>query len=176
MIDKFAQRLEGWQAKYLSFGGKTTIIKSVLSSLPIHIFSCMSVPKQVLRQMEDLMASFIWSENGQHRIHWVAWKKTCKPVEQGGLGIRSVTDMICGLHGKIACKIMSQNSLWTRKLLQKYGDRSIYANTPPLAATSKLWRTVFPHFQNFLQLSHWQLGKGDISSWCANWCGEIIIP
>lgn len=33
LIDKFARRLESWQAKYLSFGGEITLIKSVLLSL-----------------------------------------------------------------------------------------------------------------------------------------------
>lgn len=52
---KFTAKLEGWHSRYLSFGGKITLIRSVLASLRIHIFSCMAIPKQVLRRMEGLM-------------------------------------------------------------------------------------------------------------------------
>lgn len=38
MISKVALQLEGWKSRFVSFGGKITLIKSVLASLPLHIF------------------------------------------------------------------------------------------------------------------------------------------
>lgn len=108
MVAKIARRLEGWQAKFLSFGGKVTLIKSFLLSLPMHIFSCMAVPKQIQKRINGLLAAFFWNQRGQHRIHWVSWKRICAPLSEGGLGIRSVTEAVHGLHGKLAWKVMSQ--------------------------------------------------------------------
>lgn len=74
---KFATKLEGWHSRYLSFGGKITLIRSVLASLPIHIFSCMAIPKQVLRRMEGIIGAFLWSQRGSNRMNWVSLKKIC---------------------------------------------------------------------------------------------------
>lgn len=71
---------------------------------------------------------------------------------------------------------MSQESLWSRMLLQKYGTTSVYAGNALRANSSKLWRTLYPHFQILSMMSHWQVGKGDISFWRSKWCGEILNP
>lgn len=42
------------------------------------------------------------------------------------------------------------------------------------ATSSKLWRTLLPHFQNLAHMSRWQLGKGNVSFWHDNWCGEVL--
>lgn len=77
------------------------------TSLPIRVFSCMVIPKTVLQRTDGLMASFLWSQSGQHRVHWVAWNKICPPFVEGGLGIRLMADMIYRLQGKIAWKIVA---------------------------------------------------------------------
>lgn len=59
-------------------------------------------------------------------------------------------------------------------VLQKYGEDSIYDDTTLGANSSNLWRTIFPHFQRLNQMSCWEIGKGDISFWKCNWCGEVL--
>lgn len=120
------------------------------------------------------MAAFLWSQKGQPRTHWASWRNICKPITKGGLGLRSVEDAEFGLHGKLAWKILSQESVWARILLQKYGAHSIYEGDSGRTVTSKLWRLLLPHFHNLIQMSHWQIGG--ISFWCANWCGEVLNP
>lgn len=175
-VGKLAQKLEGWKSRFLSFGGKITLIRSVLASLPLHVFSCMVVPQQVQRRIEGLMRAFLWSQQGQGRMNWVSWKRICTPVEEGGLGIRSIHETVHGLHGKLAWKIISKETLWTRLLRQKYGVQSVFSPTALRTNSSNLWRTLFPHFQTLLQMSHWEVGKGDIQFWSTNWCGEILGP
>lgn len=175
-VEKFSSKIEGWHGRFLSFGGKITLLKAVLASLPTHVFSCMAIPKQVQRRIEGLMAAFLWSQNGQSRTHWVSWRKISRPIADGGLGIRSVKDTIFGLHGKLAWKILSQQSLWTRMILQKYGRDSVYEANNFRVISSSLWRNLFPHFRNLLSMSHWQVGKGAISFWRTNWIGEVLQP
>lgn len=116
IIGKMAQKLEGWKSRFLSFGGKITLINSVLASLPLHIFSCMVVPQQIQIRLEGLMRSFLWSQQGQGRMQWVSWRKICRPKHESGLGNRSLSETVYGLHGKLAWKILSQETLWTRLL------------------------------------------------------------
>lgn len=44
MKDKLLQRLEGWRSQLLSRAGKTTIIKSVMQSIPLHTLFTFRVP------------------------------------------------------------------------------------------------------------------------------------
>lgn len=59
-------------------------------------------------------------------------------------------------------------------LLQKYGTASVYNATALRNNSSTFWRTLFPHFQVLISMSHWQVGKGDIPFRGTNWCGEVF--
>lgn len=54
ILDKFQKRLSSWKANTLSFGGKLTLIKSVLSSLPTYYLAIFKVPQGVLESLEKL--------------------------------------------------------------------------------------------------------------------------
>lgn len=40
VINQMRKRLNGWKARYLSKGGKLTLIQASLASIPIHYLSC----------------------------------------------------------------------------------------------------------------------------------------
>lgn len=49
LISKVVGRIKGWHGKMLSYGGRATLIKYVLQSLPIHLLSVVSPPKIVMK-------------------------------------------------------------------------------------------------------------------------------
>lgn len=51
-------RISGWEKKYLAHGGRLTLIKSVLSSMPLHLLQVMSAPKNVIERIERLFLDF----------------------------------------------------------------------------------------------------------------------
>lgn len=59
IIDRLRLKLAGWKARILSFGGRITLIKSVLSSIPIYTMACSLVSKGVLRRIGSHMANFL---------------------------------------------------------------------------------------------------------------------
>ena len=85
------RRLVGWKRLYLSKGGgggKVTLIKSTLSSLPTYFLSLMPLPRKVANRMEKLQRDFLWSGiSGDSKLHLVKWAKVYKPLQLGGLGI-----------------------------------------------------------------------------------------
>ncbi|XP_060211692.1 uncharacterized protein LOC132639246 [Lycium barbarum] len=48
MVTKVAKRLQGWQGKLVSYGGKAVLIKSVLQDLPLYLLSVVYPPKTAL--------------------------------------------------------------------------------------------------------------------------------
>ena len=54
IVEKFKKRLSEWRAKTMSFGGRLTLVKSVLGSLPLYYFSMFRVPLSVMKQLESI--------------------------------------------------------------------------------------------------------------------------
>ncbi|GKA51661.1 RNA-directed DNA polymerase, eukaryota [Tanacetum coccineum] len=57
-LAKISSRLSKWKVKTLSIGGRFTLIKSVLSSLPLFQMSVSKTPKDVLHMMESIRRKF----------------------------------------------------------------------------------------------------------------------
>ena len=59
VIDKFEERLAGWKAQFLSMGGRVTLIKSVLSSLPVFFMSLLQMPCAVKDALDRIQRRFL---------------------------------------------------------------------------------------------------------------------
>lgn len=64
VIDKIKSRLATWKRRYLSFGGRIVLIKSVLCSLPIFYMSIFKMPEGVIKCIEPIQANFLWGGLG----------------------------------------------------------------------------------------------------------------
>uniref|UniRef100_A0A0V0I3Q5 Putative ovule protein n=1 Tax=Solanum chacoense TaxID=4108 RepID=A0A0V0I3Q5_SOLCH len=58
VIKKVGKRIQVWQGKMLSFGGRAVLISHVLQSIPIHLLSALSPPKGVIRQIHMMLNRF----------------------------------------------------------------------------------------------------------------------
>ena len=61
--ESFQKRLSGWKGKLLSSGGKLVLINSVLSNLPLFMFSFVEVPREVLKKLDFYRSRFFWQSN-----------------------------------------------------------------------------------------------------------------
>lgn len=80
MVTKVVKRLNGWQGKMLTYGGKNVLIKSVLQSLPICTLSAINPPIGTINENRE-------------KYHWRSWKNICVPKDKGGIGIRNMDDI-----------------------------------------------------------------------------------
>lgn len=75
----------------LTFGGRHTLIKHVLQSLPIYLMYSINPPKGVINQIHKIMIRFFWGSTGALKVkHWVAWETLCLPIKEGKLDFRSL--------------------------------------------------------------------------------------
>jgi hypothetical protein len=64
IIEKVERRLAGWKKLYLSKGGRLTLLKSTLSSLPTYFMSLFKIPVSVAKRIESFNAIFYGVEWG----------------------------------------------------------------------------------------------------------------
>ena len=54
ILEKFHRKLAGWKTLYLSKGGRLTLLKSTLSSLPTYYLSLFTIPSHVANKLEKI--------------------------------------------------------------------------------------------------------------------------
>ncbi|KAL2526355.1 Uncharacterized protein Adt_11409 [Abeliophyllum distichum] len=176
LIQKVRSRISGWASRLLSPGGRITLIRSVLSSLPLYLLQILKPPKAVLKKLESIFARFLWdSKDHTHRLHWKRWKDLCLPTEEGGLGFRRLQDLVDTFSLKLWWLFRSQRSLWAQFLRGKYcqGTHPILATVPYYA--SPVWRRlklIGPQAESYIA---WKLGRGHIFFWHDCWMGDTTL-
>ncbi|GKA76939.1 RNA-directed DNA polymerase, eukaryota [Tanacetum coccineum] len=74
IVDRVRRRLSKWKMKMLSIGGRLTLVKSVLGSMPIFHMSMFKVPTGTLRTLESIRGKFFnGHETSSKKVSWV-WR------------------------------------------------------------------------------------------------------
>ncbi|WJX94410.1 hypothetical protein P8452_75829 [Trifolium repens] len=144
VVDAMTKRLNSWSSRLLSYGGRITLINSVLSSLPLYFFSFFKAPSCVIKQLVKLQRNFLWGGGlGERRLCWVKWDQICLPKEQGGLGIKNLAIFNKSLLGKWKWRVLSDgDAVWSELLHFRYGHLSsnlLAGVTLSNAVKSSLW-------------------------------------
>ena len=58
--ERFLRRLALWKRNYISKGGRITLIRSTLSSMPIYLMSLLRMPRVVSLRLEKTQRDFLW--------------------------------------------------------------------------------------------------------------------
>ena len=88
IIERIQQRLSSWKASCLSRAGKLTLIKAVLSSLPVYYLSIFRMPKKVAIEINRIQRRFLWCSKHEGKFAaLVKWEVVQRPKNQGGLGV-----------------------------------------------------------------------------------------
>ena len=99
--ERVRRRLALWKRQYISKGGRITLIKTTMASMPLYQMSLFRMPKTVARRLEKLQRDFLWrGGNLEKKGHVVNWEVVCAVKEKGGLGLRKLTLLNKALLGK----------------------------------------------------------------------------
>jgi hypothetical protein len=80
LINKIEKKITLWKEKLLSLGGRLTLIKSVLNTIPIYWMSNYRLPVHVRKRIEQLCRKFLWFGGSSVRkkgYNLVSWKTIC---------------------------------------------------------------------------------------------------
>lgn len=62
--ERVRKRIQNWDGKLLSGGGKEVLLKTVLQSLPTYVMGVFLLPLEFIKELERLMNRFWWRSNG----------------------------------------------------------------------------------------------------------------
>lgn len=89
VADRVMKKLAGWKTKFLSFAGRSVLVKSVMSAIPNYIMQGATLPIHLCDKLDKINRDLLWgSTNEKRRLHPVGWEKVIRPKEEGGLGIQ----------------------------------------------------------------------------------------
>ncbi|KAK2418273.1 hypothetical protein QL285_040487 [Trifolium repens] len=60
VLARIMSRLSGWGSRFLSFGGRLVLLKSVLTSLPVYALSFFKAHSGIISSIESLLMNFFW--------------------------------------------------------------------------------------------------------------------
>lgn len=173
IADKMKLKLAAWKASLLTMAGRVQLIKSVAQSMLLHCLSIYSWPISLIKDIERWMRNFLWNGDiNQKKLVTVAWHKVCKPTKEGGLGIRSLSNINEAGNLKLCWEIVQSDMPWASFIRSR-----VIRNKKAIVhhISSSIWSSAKHKLPTILSNSSWQLGNGEsINFWCDSWCGETL--
>ena len=178
--ERFRKRLASWKLQYISKGGRVTLIRSSLSSLPIYHLSLFRAPLKVCARLERIQRQFLWGGSDLvKKVSLVSWATVCTEKRKGGMGIKSLSKMNKALLSKWNWRFANdRNSLWRIVIGSKFGESANGWHTRDLRGGfgTSLWKEIRKEWPSFSQNSVFTLGDGRrINFWKDIWCGEEAL-
>lgn len=124
---KTEKRLGIWQYEYLSSGGKSTLIDSCLSSIPVYTMGVYQLYEGNYQRLDSIRSRFFWEGAGKKRkYHMIKWEALQRPKKFGGLGFLDVRAMNVCLMVKWIDRLETGDSSLCCSLLRKKYQKSIF--------------------------------------------------
>ncbi|GJY16658.1 RNA-directed DNA polymerase, eukaryota [Tanacetum coccineum] len=123
VLTKISSRLSKWKSKTLSIGGRLTLIKSVLNSLPLYHMSIYKAPIGVLHNMESFRRRFFNGvDKNERKLSIIGWKKILASKKKEGLGVSSFFALNRALLFKWVWRFISQGINLHSYMKKKVGN------------------------------------------------------
>ncbi|KAF7821508.1 ribonuclease H [Senna tora] len=109
-----------------------------------------------------VLAHFFWGSDRQRsKPHMLNWEAICKPMNLGGLGVKSFSEFNQALLAKQFWRIISHpNTLLSLIMKAKYATSGSSVGFKCPQTTSKQWKDIFSAKDVVLNHIKWQVGTG----------------
>lgn len=173
LIQQIQQKMAGWKGKFLTIAGRTTLIKSVLSSIPSYLMQSMCLPKGTLTEIERICRNFLWNQHpDQKKLHMIPWDTIKNEKTQGGLGIKDLKAHNQAFIMKLCWGILTnKEAFWVKCIRGKYGcGNDHYPLVCRKQNSSPLWKGISALWAQFYKGTGRIIKDGTTSSfWWDLW-------
>ncbi|XP_012568832.1 uncharacterized protein [Cicer arietinum] len=117
IVDRIKNKLSSWKGSMLSIMGKVQPINMVIHDMLLYSFCIYNCPTNILYSLDTWVWNFIWFGNiFTQKVVTVVWNHICKPVIDGGLGLRSIKAIIKAGLIKLTWDFVNSGAQWTSLL------------------------------------------------------------
>ncbi|XP_028098761.1 uncharacterized protein LOC114298400 [Camellia sinensis] len=162
-----------------------TLIKSVVCCLPSYYISIFKMLKGVVKSIEKLQARFLWRERSEIRrkVHLVGWKEVSKSKSQGGLGVKSISDMNANFLLKWWWRYgVEDDALWKSIVCSMYGKKGKgwWPARRVESRVSPIWQGIAKDnplmVEFYLENAKVSTRNGErIKFWIDKWCNNRVL-
>ncbi|KAF5469211.1 hypothetical protein F2P56_013300, partial [Juglans regia] len=180
ILVKIQDKLAGWKSKLLSQAGRTTLIRTVASTIPSYTMATTLLPVNMAKKFDRSLMRFWWGFDihQQHKYTPKAWSSICKPKSLGGLGIRLTSQFNKALMGKLVWHLISNDSsIWKTAILNKYMSTSDWVNVKAKYSDSRFWKCIVKLNDFILSSVSIQINNGTATRvWSDPWLPSLHPP
>ena len=89
IVERVMNKLAGWKTQFLSFAGRSVLVKSTMVAIPNYVMQGRVLPVHLCEKLDKVNRYFLWgTTNEKRKMHIVGWNKIIQTKENGGLGIQ----------------------------------------------------------------------------------------
>ncbi|XP_057808861.1 uncharacterized mitochondrial protein AtMg00310-like [Salvia miltiorrhiza] len=160
--DRMEKKIQVWNQREFSAGGKEVLIKSVVQAVPTFAMQCFRIPDSICEDMNRICAAFWWGEKeGERRMHWARLERMCEPKEKGGMGFRNLKIFNKALVAQQAWRMMTKpNLLVSRVFRAKYFKNGDLMTAVVPSTSSYVWRSIAWGHSLLREGMVWSVGNG----------------
>ncbi|GAV68542.1 hypothetical protein CFOL_v3_12045 [Cephalotus follicularis] len=160
-------------SKALSFVGRLQLIKATLASMQVYWCSMFHLPISNVNECFRVLRKFLW---GSHVRGKVKWSSLCKPLKEGGLGIKDLKTRNKALLLKQVWNVLTDQSFWARWCHAYLIKQSNFWSIPLHGLHSWSWRQILLLIPLAKENLVYRYGRGDkFSLWFDPWMhGETV--
>ncbi|CAH2080111.1 unnamed protein product, partial [Thlaspi arvense] len=164
LITQIRRKVGSWVHKRLSLAGRLRLISSIVYGIVGFWTKAFILPKKMIAKINSMAGSFLW--HGKAEVQTgakVSWPAVCFPMQEGGLGLRSLTSWneTCALK-LIWMLFFRGGSIWVAwmrtKYLSKFCFWALKEDTP---AVSWMFRKLLKLCHKAISFIQIQIGNGD---------------
>jgi len=174
-VDRIRRRLASWTLRPLNFPSKLIMVNHVLQAMSVYLFSLLSTPKEVLKEMRGIQRSFLWGGRAKKsKFSLISWDKICKPKLEGGLGLRD-PETLSEVYGSKLCWRWCTHSRepWARLWHVKYArdkPAELLIRFNEERSGSDIWQKALAGRQLVHSHCFWEIGNGELANfWEDSW-------
>lgn len=181
LIERVQSRLDTWQTKLISKGGRLQLVQSVLSSMTVYFMHCFLLPNWVIKKLDRARRSFMWgcSNRRERGVSLCNWQLVCLPKQWGGLGVPDLRLRNISLILRWWWKgYKERQSMWG-SLIIKVRWQGVFTHGPTIWAKtgSFFWGQLHGVKHIFNMSVSWAIGDGTcISYWFDDWGKGALVP